>query len=58
MQRLRAENAELRQQKEQLPDLEAVRDRILSGLQVGKQAPEYKRTKSVIDKFIANVLEQ
>ncbi len=58
MQRLRAENAELRQESQQLPDLQSVRDRILSGLKVGKQAPEYKRTKSVIEKFIALVLEQ
>lgn len=58
MQRLRAENADLRQEPQQLPDLESVRDRILSDLRVGKQAPEYKRTKSTLDKFIAFVLEQ
>jgi len=38
-----------------MPDLEAVSERILSGLRVGKQAPEYKRTKTVIDRFIALV---
>ena len=38
-----------------MPDLEAVRERILSGLRVGKQSPEYKRTKAVIDRFIALV---
>jgi len=31
-----------------LPDLEAVRDRILSGLPIDKQSPEYKRTKAAI----------
>ncbi len=36
-------------------DLEAVRERILSGLRVGKQSPEYKRTKAVIDRFIAEL---
>jgi hypothetical protein len=46
------------QQSQQQPNLEVIRERILSGLRVGKQAPEYKRTKSVIDKFIAQVLEQ
>ena len=53
MQRLRAENQTLRQSQGQLPDLEAVRERILSGLRVGKQSPEYKRTKAVIDRFIS-----
>lgn len=42
-------------QEPPLPDLEAVRDRILSSLKVGKQAPEYKRTKAAIDRFIAEV---
>ena len=55
MQRLRAETAELRQESQQLPDLEAMRDRYLSKLKVGKQAPEYKRTKAVIDRFIGEV---
>ena len=41
--------------KEHLPDLEAVRDRILSGLGVGKQSPQYKRTKAVLDGFIEEV---
>jgi hypothetical protein len=38
-----------------MPDLDAVSERILSGLRVGKQAPEYKRTLAVIDRFIALV---
>ena len=38
-----------------MPDFEAVRERILSGLKVGKQSPEYKRTKAVIDRFIAEL---
>ena len=38
-----------------MPDLDAVRERILSELRVGKQAPEYKRTKAVIDRFIAEL---
>ncbi len=37
----------------QQPDLESSRDRFLATLPVGKQAPEYKRTKKAIDGFIA-----
>lgn len=40
---------------QQLPDLEAERDRFLAGLRCGKQAPEYKRTKATIDRFIGEV---
>lgn len=35
------------------PDLEVTRDHVLSTLKVGKQAPDYKRTKAAIDRFIA-----
>lgn len=38
-----------------MPDLEAVSERILLGLRVGKQSPEYKRTKAVLERFIAEV---
>ncbi len=55
MQRLKDEAESLRQETQQLPDLQSVRDRYLSNLKVGKQAPEYKRTKSTLDKFIAFV---
>ena len=34
-------------------DLEATRDRYLASLRLGKQAPEYRRAKSVVDRFIA-----
>lgn len=39
-------------------DLEAERDRFLTGLRCGKQAPEYKRTKATLDRFIAAVGSQ
>lgn len=44
-------------QRLSLSDLELVRDRILANLyrRVGKQSPEYKRTKSVLDNFIDEV---
>ena len=44
-----------KQESQQLPDLESVRDRYLSELKVGRQAPEYKRTKATIDQFIKKV---
>jgi hypothetical protein len=34
-------------------NLEVERDRFLASLKVGRQAPEYKRTKAVLDRFIA-----
>jgi hypothetical protein len=52
---LREKAESLKQQSQQLPDLEVVRDRILSGVKLGKQAPEYKRLKAAIDRFIAEV---
>lgn len=41
------------QESQQLLAFEAVCDRILSKLRVGKQSQEYKRTKAAIDWFIA-----
>lgn len=38
-----------------MPDLDTIRNRILLQLKVGKQSPEYKRSKAVLDKFIAEV---
>ena len=35
----------------QLPDLEAVRERILSGLKLGKQAPGYKAALKALERF-------
>lgn len=34
-------------------DLESDRDRFLASLRLGKQAPDYKRAKTVLDRFIA-----
>lgn len=53
--RLAAELAANQASQSQQPDLEAIRDRVLAGLKLGKQAPEYKRTKKAIDSFIAFV---
>ncbi|MCA1991535.1 MAG: hypothetical protein LDL41_05740 [Coleofasciculus sp. S288] len=40
-----------RQSLEQ-PNLEALRDRVLSSLKLGKQSPGYKTTKKALEKFI------
>ncbi len=34
-------------------DLEVERDRFLASLKLGRQAPEYKRTKALLDRFLA-----
>ena len=43
---------------QQLLSLEAVRDRILQGLKLGRQAPEYKRTKAILERFIQELQQQ
>lgn len=55
---MKDEAESFKQKSQQLPDFEATRDRILSGLKVGKQSPEYKRTKAAIDRFIAEGVQQ
>jgi hypothetical protein len=53
---LREENAKLLEwlavQLPQVKELEARRDRVLSSLKLGKQAPGYKTAKSVLNQFI------
>lgn len=53
---LREENAKLLErlavQLPQVKDLEARRERVLSSLKLGKQAPGYKTAKSVLNQFI------
>ncbi len=41
-----------------LPNLEAMRDRILSGLKLGKQAPGYKAATKALDRLIAQLRSQ
>jgi hypothetical protein len=50
--RLAQELATCRASQPQQPDLESSRDRYLASLKLGKQAPDYKRTKKAIDGFI------
>jgi hypothetical protein len=58
VQRLRAENAELRQESPQLPDLQSVRDRILKTWKVQRRAESKERILEALDKFIKELLEQ
>lgn len=48
----RQQEIERLQSQQQFPDLELECDRYLASLRLGKQAPEYKRTKSTLDRFI------
>lgn len=45
----------LKQQPQQQIDLEAIRDRALAKLKLGKQAPEYKRAKKYMDLLLAEL---
>jgi hypothetical protein len=38
-----------------LERIENIRDHILASLKLGKQAPDYKRSKALLDKFIASL---
>ena len=49
------ELAECRASQPQQPDYEAIRDRVLAGLKLGKQAPGYKSAKKVLDDFISRL---
>lgn len=53
---LRAENAKLvenlAEKPTQVNDLEAIRDRVLSSLKLGKQAPGYKTAKLALNQFM------
>ncbi len=68
--RLKAENSSLRQevvelrqqlseltqhQGVELPDLEGLRDRILSNLKLGSQSPQFKSARKALDQFIREV---
>lgn len=52
---LALELAECRASQPQQPDYEAIRDRVLAGLKLGKQAPGYKSAKKVLDDFISRL---
>ncbi len=45
----------LKQQPQQQLDFEAIRDRALASLKLGKQAPEYKRAKKYMDLLLAQL---
>lgn len=58
MQRLRDEAASFKQASQQLPNLEAMRDRILKTWKVQRRAESKERISEALDKFIALVLSQ
>lgn len=49
------ELSKIKEQPQQKPDLEAIRDRALTKLKLGKQAPEYKRAKKYMDLLLAEL---
>lgn len=69
VQQLKIELEQLRQERDRLatelaasgasqseqPDLEAIRDRVLAGLKLGKQAPGYKSAMKVLNDFISRL---
>lgn len=69
IEQLKTEVEQLRQERERLatdlaicqtsqpqqPDYEAIRDRVLAGLKLGKQAPGYKSAMKVVNDFISRL---
>lgn len=63
VERLKAENKALRLEldilgqstRQELPDLEEMRDRILKSLKLGHQAPGYKVARKVLEQFIGEL---
>lgn len=53
--RLATELAARHASQSEQPDLEAIRDRVLAGLKLGKQAPGYKSAMKVLNDFISRL---
>lgn len=53
--RFRQELTAYQASQPQQPDYEAIRDRVLASLKLGKQAPGYKSAKKVLDDFISRL---
>lgn len=49
------ELSKIKEQPQQQPDTQAIRDRALTKLKLGKQAPEYKRAKKYMDLLLAEL---
>ena len=52
---LKAQLSQLQQESEQERDYQAIRDKVLNSLKLGKQAPGYKSAVKALDRFIAEV---
>ena len=55
LEQMRQELAICKASQSKQPDLESSRDHYLVSLRLGKQAPEYKRVKKILDSFVAFV---
>lgn len=49
---LKAQISHLQKESEQRQDYQAIRDKVLSSLKLGKQAPGYKSAAKALDRFI------
>lgn len=52
---LKAQISQLEKETEEPPDYQVIRDKVLSSLKLGKQAPGYKTAVKAIDRFIAEM---
>lgn len=52
---LKAQLSQLRHESQERPDYQVIRDKVLAGLKLGKQAPGYKSAVKVVDRFIAEI---
>ncbi len=55
LEQMRQELAICKASQSQQPDLEAIRDRVLAGLKLGKQAPGYKSAIKALNDFISRL---
>lgn len=52
---LKAQLSQLRHESEESRDYQAIRDQVLAGLKLGKQAPGYKSALKALDRFITEI---
>ena len=52
---LKTQLSQLRHESEERQDYQLIRDNVLAGLKLGKQAPGYKSAVKALDRFIAEI---
>lgn len=52
---LKTQLSQLRHKSEERRDYQLIRDNVLAGLQLGRQAPGYKSAVKALDRFIAEI---